>query len=158
VPPDVDKDLTRKAEVKINYIVAQWNALQAKGPVSREKKEEFRFRMNYIQDIWSGQYPYGLNTEEEERWSQLDIGCCLDPAFDNHDYIHELNPRNIAYLNRLAENMKQDLVKKVEEKPSLKDDPYTIAHAARLDAFLKDKVLPTGWRLEPPEEDMKVNN
>jgi hypothetical protein len=155
ISTEVDDDLTLKAQEKIDFLVAKWQALQAKGPVSREDKEKFKHKMNYIQDIWSGHYPYGLNTEAEERWKYFDIGCCMDPAFDNHDYIHELNERNVAYLTRLANDMKHDLIARVKQFPNLADDPVTIAHAARLDAFIQHGTLPKGWRLEDTNVEME---
>lgn len=155
ISADIDADLTLKAEAKRDLIAAKWHALQKHGQVTQEKHDECAAEMDYTLDIWSGRYPPGLNTESEERWKQFDIGSCLDPAFDNTDYIHILYPKNMAYLTRLAEELKGELMEKVKRKPELQTDPYTIALAARLDAFIQHKTLPKGWRVEAVNVEMK---
>jgi hypothetical protein len=155
ITEDVDAEFTIKAEASRDLLISQWKAQLKKGPISPDVSAEFEERMNHIQDIYSGRYPCGVNTVKEERWKQFDIGCCLDPAYDQTDYLHILYPRNIAYLMHLAKEMKHDIMERVKQKPELAKDLYTITHAARLDAFIQHKTLPEGWRFEEENVEMK---
>ena len=152
---DIDSEFTIKAESQIALLKAKWQAQLKKGPVPQEIRDDFEERMNHIQDLYCGRYPWGVNTVKEERWKYFDIGCCLDPAYDKTDYVHILYPKNIAYLTRLATEMKNDIIERVRVHPELAKDLYTIAYAARLDAFLKNKTLPEGWRFEEDNIEMK---
>lgn len=145
VTDDIEAELVLAANEQRMRIEEEWRALQAQDKLEPAKNEKTRVALSHTLDIMYGRFPPGFNTEHEERWQLVDVGTCLDPFYDPQNITHRLNARNIAYLQRLAKDMKNEIAELLETEPAAADHPTVIARAKRLDDFIEHGYLPPGW-------------